>query len=256
MLALGDLIDALLSTPLGVIEPDYLKDRVNTLLRCCEAAGWRDMMTPKFHWMIHYPYHLKRWGTLPTCWVHERKHRMVKRFGTDIANHRRFSHSVLSEVVHFQLSNICQEDACQTTSRLDCPSAAPKVLAELVVSEYNLHPATSVLSSPRARLGSSQACSMKDVVIFLSADGENFVAGRISRFCQVNDSSPFALVAKFDFESADDALGCAHWREDGSAFLFVELRSVLASVMWTERSPGVVRTLIPFQFRGLHAVAE
>ena len=43
-------------------------------------------MSPKFHWVAHFPLHLERLGTLISCLVHERKHKTIKRYADDIHN--------------------------------------------------------------------------------------------------------------------------------------------------------------------------
>ena len=45
-------------------------------------------MVPKFHWLLHYPGFLERWGSLPGCLALERKHRVPKSFADPINNTR------------------------------------------------------------------------------------------------------------------------------------------------------------------------
>ena len=250
--ALGDLFEAFMATPLGVIEPDYLQSRVHALMRCCVNAGWRQFMTPKFHWLHHYADHLRRWGLLPTCWAHERKHRMAKRYATDITNRRSYSKSVLSEIISHQLTSIAEPETLDKSVRLLDPIAARKQLADFVCQELDAPPGIPVKSSLRALLSTTQVCTRHDIVLFRSEDGVNFVAGKVAHLCSVN-SVVFAIIMKWQLQSADLARGYACWRIVDDA-LFVTVQSILASVIWTECQSGIARTLVPFQFRGLSAV--
>lgn len=97
-LALASLVETLVAIPFEQISPDTLRSAVADLLSSCVAAGWRNKMHPKFHWLVHFPRHLEQWGQLPTCWVHERRHKMVKRYAADISNTIAYERSVLTQV--------------------------------------------------------------------------------------------------------------------------------------------------------------
>ena len=75
-LSLADIIDLLVAWPLGIVSMAAVRAAVDKFLLSCEACGWREHMHPKFHWLIHLGPHLL------SCFVHERKHRMVKRYQT------------------------------------------------------------------------------------------------------------------------------------------------------------------------------
>ena len=91
------MIDCFYYASRGGVSPDQLQRSVHRFLdRYCEAIG-ADHMTPKFHWLLHFPFYLRHFGTLVSCYVHERKHRMLKRYCNDIRNTTVFEHSVLAE---------------------------------------------------------------------------------------------------------------------------------------------------------------
>ena len=125
-LALCDIVDLLQAVPLGVTTPGRLRSTIRLFMERCEASGWVDRMTPKFHWPIHFPNNLERWGATPSCWVHERKHKLVKRFANDVSNTTSFSLSVMSEVVTKQLHEITGPDMFDMSYRLLDEHDAPK----------------------------------------------------------------------------------------------------------------------------------
>ena len=95
--SLCDVIDCFYYASRGGVSPDQMQRCVHRFLdRYCEAFG-ADHMTPKFHWLLHFPFYLRHFGTLVSCYVHERKHRMLKRYCNDIRNTTVFEHSVLAE---------------------------------------------------------------------------------------------------------------------------------------------------------------
>ena len=97
-ISLCDLIDCFVCVQRGKITPNILLQCVHTFLRDFCAAFGHTKMTPKYHWLIHFPSYLRRFGTLIACFVHERKHKMLKRYCNDIRNTGIFERSVLSEV--------------------------------------------------------------------------------------------------------------------------------------------------------------
>ena len=85
-LALCDLLDMFVAVPLGLVTPAFLQTRIDAFIdRFLAAWGW-EYMFPKMHWTLHFAQHLKRFTTLLGCFVHERKHRLIKRYAEDIHN--------------------------------------------------------------------------------------------------------------------------------------------------------------------------
>jgi hypothetical protein len=96
--ALCDVIDCLSCFARGKISHEAIQRCVHTFLqRFCDVFGF-GYMTPKFHWLLHFGDYAKRFGLLVACYVHERKHKMVKRYCNDLRNTVAFEHSVLAEV--------------------------------------------------------------------------------------------------------------------------------------------------------------
>ena len=96
--ALCDVIDCFVCVTRGNVTPRHLARCVQSFLSLYCLAFGADHTTPKFHWLLHFPSYLEKFGTLVACYVHERKHKMLKRYCTDIRNTTVFEHSVLAEV--------------------------------------------------------------------------------------------------------------------------------------------------------------
>ena len=103
-LCLCDVLDLFQAVPLGLITHGHLGSAVEAFLQACLRANWREQMHPKFHWLVHFPKQLRTFGCLPSCFVHERKHKVAKRYANSIHNTRVFETSLLGEIVSHDLS--------------------------------------------------------------------------------------------------------------------------------------------------------
>jgi hypothetical protein len=93
------LIDCYTCVLRGTVTPKELLNRTHAFLESFSDAYGLELMTPKFHWLLHFPMYLRRFGTLVSCFVHERKHKMVKRYCNDMRNTSSFEWSVLAEAM-------------------------------------------------------------------------------------------------------------------------------------------------------------
>ncbi len=253
---LADVVDVLCAVPLGVVTAACLRDRIRAFLQACEAAGWRPHFIPKFHWLIHLANALERWGILPTCWVHERKHKVVKRYADDIHNTKTYSTSVISEAISHQLCEVCEASAFDLSPGLVNPSTAKAKARTFVLRSLELPagPEAAVMTSTAVRLTTGALCCKTDAILIRANDDVNFVAGQLWLLFSVEDLA-VALVSLWDFESYDRHQGKAIWRMvDRPALLNFD--DILCSVIWSETSPGIAVTLVPYQYRGLEAVVE
>ena len=59
---------------------------VQRFLQAFKGLFGNDFMTPKFHAALHFGVFLDRWQYIPNCFALERKHRLPKRWGNQVAN--------------------------------------------------------------------------------------------------------------------------------------------------------------------------
>jgi hypothetical protein len=246
-LAMADMIDLLVVVPLGLTTPAVLKTHVESLLTLCIAAGWRDMMHPKFHWLVHLPHMLAHFGSLPTCWVHERKHRMVKRYANDICNTTVFEQSVLNEVTAHHLSCLAQSEAFQFGVGLVHGRPAPRKMLEFLSHEFGIQ-LRSCRTAITARISEHATCHKGDVVI-LRSDGDIVVVGMVW-FHAETEGECLSLVSVWTQLSKCADTGSAEYSDIHNP-LIVPTGDILSSVVYTRPRPGVVRVLVPCQFRAL-----
>jgi hypothetical protein len=247
---LGDVVDALVCTRLHITTVDVLRHRTDALLQACRDAGWSGSMIPKFHWMVHYAHHLKRHGCLPTCWVHERKHKVLKRYASDIMikDLLTYSKSVIAEVLSHQLESLRQDSALCLGFGLVHKRVASARVASSLLTALGL-PLTTVVQASAVAHTSDSHCTVGDVALVAGTDEATFHAGRISALFQVGEDF-VAVVQLWSVAAHHPQHFWVSWTMSDDACL-VKLELVLSSVVWMESAPGVACTLIPPQFRGL-----
>jgi hypothetical protein len=247
-LALADVLDLLQAVPRSLTTPAQLRAAIAGFLRASMDAGWEEHMQPKFHWLIHLPKHLARFGILPTCWVHERKHKVVKRYANDIKNSRVYERSVLGEVCCHNLSFLSQPGVFDLTVGLVNPRAANAKLTGFLGAELGyLVPAHQCFTASVARILPTGTCSRKDVVLIRSVDGSSFDAGEVWLHADAK-GRPLTLVSVWQFVGYDKAKGSAEWLKLSNPTL-VETADIISAVVHTECKAGVARILLPLQCR-------
>ena len=79
-----DVMDLLLGVNTGCISPTMLAYAMARHYAAHVVAYGYTIFVPKFHFMLHIPEQLDRFKLLVACWVHERKHKIIK--GSGVTN--------------------------------------------------------------------------------------------------------------------------------------------------------------------------
>ena len=111
-----------------------LAEAIQAHTLCRAAAYGTDEFQPKVHYALHLPEFLTR-GRLLQCWVHERKHKDLKKWATDLANASlattAFERSILQSSILAQDTALNALDRCVGFSLESTQNVPPKVLAAL-----------------------------------------------------------------------------------------------------------------------------
>ncbi len=175
----ADVMDLLLYVPRGGVTTNLLRETIGELLGACVAAESKCHMHPKFPWLMQLPRELGRFATLLSCWVHERKHKMAKRFCNEQRNTHRYEASILSEVT-------CQHFAAlKHKAKFDyrvmlCPPSQdlnPR-LASRLREELHLPDGLALTTSKRGNISEFEVISIRDVGLYKSG-----AAGRLEVYC-------------------------------------------------------------------------
>ena len=223
--ALADLVDTVSLAYSGSTTAEFLRFKVNTFLDACVAAGWEPYMTPKFHWPIHLPKQLEQWRFLLSCYVHERKHRMVKRYSTSISNTARNEWSVLSEVTCHHLATLRTTKSFDSRVGLLPPMrSAPQKLHRFCMQQTGVDaPCTTARS---ARINELHVCHTRDVVLVKTGDGE-MNAAQVWFHAEMQGQA-FSLVAVWELLRDEGELCAKVWRTSNDRLTLCLLGDIVA----------------------------
>ena len=244
----------LLVANMGHTSPADLAFAIELFLNAVVEAGWKLHMHPKFHWLIHLPGHLKKYGCLPTCWVHERKHRVAKRYGTDATNlgdarSNRYEKTILGALISHNLSDLSEPGVFDLSVGLVLPRKVQQKLLNVLRSTLGEHLKTDdCLMSNVARILPASTCQKQDVVLFASTDGDNYVVGEVWVHVQIKEMV-LTLINSYTVHSHDVRNGAVELDTNPVNLQFVETRLVLTSVLHTNIQDGRIRILVPWVFR-------
>ena len=204
-------------------------------------------MIPKFHWLLHFWRHLQSFGTLLSCFVHERKHRMVKRYANDVTNTDEYERTVLNEVICTHLAQMADDETFNFTIGLVRPRAAPRVLRDFLTRSVGASDADEleIRTAHESRFSPLATCTKNDVVLVRS--GSSFVAGQVWAHAEI-DGVCVTLVSLWELLHVNADRGDAEWRLQDNP-LMIDTTDIIDTVIWMQLGDNVVRTLLPCHLR-------
>ena len=162
-LMLCRVLDMLPDTVHGPSQADELEKSCSEHLDLFKKAyGGEEHVRPKHHMAQHLGSMLRSHGNLYSCFVHERKHKEIKRIADDIKNHGEWAEAVVMRdqaVAHLDtLRSFGQASAAEALKK------APKVLREAFADAFDLPCDPPDLQTARAaRLQSGREIYSGDV---------------------------------------------------------------------------------------------
>ena len=250
-LALSDVIDCLTLANRGLVTSDALNTSVEKFLALVVDTWGNDYVVPKFHWLLHFGDHLDTFGTLISCFVHERKHRGVKRFATDVRNTRNLEASVLHECTaqHIALLRDESSGVCDFRVGLIHPTDAKKKVVDFLMLELNLSDmdVEKIQVAERSRFAPHSVCSSRDVALIqLDHNCQDVRAGEVWVNAEIN-SVPISVVSLWRLSCIDRAKGFAVWDCADEEVMVIPTDDIVETVIYT-RTGESVRTLLPRNF--------
>ena len=175
-------------------------------------------MHNKFHAMLHLPEELRRCDILLTCWVHERKHKLVTEFATFVRNTRVYERSVVSETVCKQLASMRAPRTFSRVAGLVKPTPCPKRVREYVAEQLELLDDAEVFHCAVMRHSPCTLSKRKDVVLIsgLAFDRPHtqVFAGEVLHHLEVlarPHQEPISIVSVWDAVKFNSNDGYAVW---------------------------------------------
>ena len=248
-LALVDVIDIIVVSSRVSMPPEKLLTAVEKFLHLFKEAWGIETMVPKFHWMLHFWKGLARFKHLLNCFCLERKHKVPKRYATDIANiSKKASESLLMEVTSHHLHQIDEPDAFDFSIGLVRGSKGSRRTTSLLVHELELDAdgAASIKCSKESRFNPMATCHKGDFVIF--NDGDGIGAGFVELHCEVL-GMPISMIAALDYHRKDSC-GLSVWKPKlHNTHTFIETELILDTSVYSEHPNGNIRLLLPMDHR-------
>ena len=234
-----DVLDALQSVSRSQCTPEQLADRILRFLRFFKLCFGEDAMSPKFHYMLHIPRQYKTHGILFPCFVHERKHRELKRFAGAITNTGiDFERSLLEEITNHHMMTL-QNSTFSLGPQLikELKRAPPKVIG-ILRSTFGADASIAVAS--QARFSEWGILTREDVVV-LKVEGE-IRAGRIFLCAEVDGAVCFGVSI---WRFVRRCSGYTLWDPSAPSNGMIDADAIVNTVLWSERDGGHIAVLAP-----------
>ena len=209
----------------GITTPANLQEAMALMLTTCFAAEWD--LFPKFHWGLHMPFQLQRWGKLLSCFTCERKHKIVKKWGNPMHNTTNFESSVGKEILAEEIARLQQLDVFQEGPCLLNPHRATKQLVEFT----------------HQWIGERCEVSTKGDMVLLA--GDTLVAALAFAFVAV-PGHVFFLLQYLDVQSYNLETGSAICSLCQTKDL-IDVEHLEISVPFTEGNDNSFKILLPWQ---------
>lgn len=221
-----------------------LQTLVEVALSCAIDAGFQDVVRPKPHWCLHLPSCLNRLQCLPSCWAMERKHKVVRRYGSNIMNTIQYERSLLSEVLREHLAHLesDEENLRQGAHIINPVPTTRKIQKQLVEIGFVLA-GTSSFSSNTCRLASGAICTVGDFVFVGCAGPCPYKCGQVQCIFQVS-SLEMCLLQIYSFLGDKVGTQATKWKPAGHLEL-VAVDAVLSPVVYSHSSKDELLCLTP-----------
>lgn len=162
---LVNVLELLQATALGTTTtPTNLATAITAFLEACQTAGWKDEFHPKFHWILHMPRQLARWGFLPSCFVQERKHKVAKRYGGRTTNTQGYEKTLLLELLGHNIADLQEPDIFGTAAKLMQKCKAPNKMVQFM-NDCMGYPAEEIFTCSSVQLEPAGICHRGDLVV-------------------------------------------------------------------------------------------
>ena len=244
-LACADMVDFITHANRGRVTPELITASVHKFLAQFVAVWGEDWTVPKFHWLLHYSRVLRRFGMLFNCYVHERFHRIAKRYATDVKNYNRAIGGILREVTSHKLALLADTNAFNFEVGLVDPRPASARVCGTVQRLLGMDTTLAISTASVSRFSELAVCSVNDMALVKA--GDSFKLGRIKVHVDIGGVAA-SVVSWHDVEHQFRGQGYSHWRATDHLEI-IETGLILDTVPYTLMRNGIVGILHPCESR-------
>lgn len=248
-LALAQVIDLIVSIPRGFVTVRQLRQAEERFLSLFKREFGAEWMHPKFHWIIHYHRFYKQFRILPSCFTHERKHRVVRRYANALLNQVAAKESILREVFCQHVASLSDMAQFDLSIRLLPPlhRTIPAELRRVLESAFDIQGLNASIGSAASCRFSSLGAAQRHDVVFVRSAGDGFVAGHVWAFASVA-GRVVSIISIWELNTMHPSKTYAEWnRRDNPIVL--DASEIIDTAIWCNISASVVRTLLPSHLR-------
>ena len=243
-LLLARVVSMVLRSIRGLTDVNAFLDRAQRFLERFKELYGSTNVVPKHHYVFHLVFYLHRMPFLPSCLVHERKHKGIKRFANAVFNtHIDWDKSVLQEFSCLHIERLISTPAVQFSAAaglVHC-SAPSRRLLSVIQAAVGPFPKEQLRVGRTARVNEFEKVSVGDVVLI--GVGSPPIIGEIVMHVAVSDSGATELVSiikRFKIQSEGDRF----WKcVDPGETAIVSTGDIDTAAIWA--GVGVITVLKP-----------
>ena len=248
-----DIIDLIQSIPHGLVTANDIDAAVDKLLSKALEAHWHRFIGPKWHWMVHFGDQLRRFAhkirALLSCWMHERKHKVIKRFGELHRSTCSMEEGILADVTLQHLYDMESVDKFDKSPRLLKPmTACSTLVAHRLRAIAGIPDGMSIYAARRARCSEFEICHVRDVVLYWGHAG-GLVFGQVWFFFQYGMHPAMALIACWPTVSREPSYGSATVQMDEIDIITTPVSDIVRALTYKRRKDGKANVLVPSIYR-------
>ena len=184
------------------------------------------------------------------CFCLERKHRVAKRYATDLTKTKSGSQSsLLKEVTNHHFGQLQQPDCLSFDVGLVDPNAPSRALKLMFKSQLSIDADIhQVRWSNEARFSTVATCEEGDVVLFKAADNGGIKAGMIQLHCAVGGVAISVLKA-FTQVKTEAGTGYAVFVCNDEGAILIETECIVDTVVYNISLANRYGIILPIEFR-------
>lgn len=210
-----------------------LTNSIHRYVKAHQAAYKTEHWIPKFHYLQHIPKMIQHQGVVAACFVHERKHRVAKRYAENMRNVANdFDRSILKDVLDANLRDLCAQSFDQLHIGLLTPVPANATLAALLRASLQVD--GEAFYSKQAHYAFGAVSSVDDFVI-LQHDGSSAL-GQIMFHASVVPHVNLVCVTIWDAKGSNQF-------EKSNVDRFFDLACIQDCVIYQRLSPSRIKAV-------------
>ena len=246
-IAFADIAECMVTVATGTIPEDTLKMAIETSLALFVQAFGAEQLTPKLHWLLHYDEELAQHGTLFSCFVHERKHKKIKRYANPVLNTRAsrcmgsFEDSVMTEVNLHHLHVLKDGASLSIKPGLVKPYKAKASTMATLEELFGCNAVDHVANA--ARPNEFETCAVGDVVLARGIGCHAFVAAQVWAHVSVQGQAR-PILSCWTLKTILEEHHAAEWLIAENPMV-VNTEYIMSTVTWMNGGGNVARTLLP-----------